>query len=158
MTRIAIITLSATLLCYFAIAVVYGIRTRVLARSLGSVSYPFPGRTWRQFHGILFTCPLLPIAALARQLDVVIVAAVSIAATLCFMVAFRDIAFGRLSGIHQTGFVWNGTVVMFDEVASVDRSDPTALVICLKTGVRHTIVPQDSGVLVAILTSLGDAL
>jgi hypothetical protein len=158
MARTAIIVLAAVFLSFLAIAVIYGIKTRRLARVLGPVSFPFQGQAWRQFHGILFTSPLLPIAALARDLDIAIVVAVSALAVLCFMIAFRDISFGRLSGIHKTGFVWNGTVVMFDEVASVDRSDPAALLVVLKSGVQHTIVPQDSGVLVAILTALGDAL
>ncbi len=158
MARTAIIVLSAVFLSFLAIAVSYGIRTSRLARVLGPVSFPFPGQSLRQFHGILLTCPLLPIAALARDLDIAIVVAVSVLSVLCFMIALRDIAFGRLSGIHKTGFVWNGTVVMFDEVSAVDRSDPAALIVHLKNGLRRTIVPQDSGVLVAILTALGDAL
>lgn len=158
MVRTAIVILSAVFLAYLAIAVSYGIKTKRLSRVLGPVSFPFEGQSWRQFHGILFTSPLLPIAALARDLDIAIVVAVSVLAVLCFLIAFRDISFGRLSGIHKTGFVWNGTVVMFDEVAAVDRSDPAALLVVLKNGTQHTIVPQDSGVLVAILTALGDAL
>lgn len=150
--------LSSAFLAFLAIGVTYAISTAALARALGSVSYPFPGKAWRQFHGILIMMPLLPVVALVRGLDPPVVIAVTALAVLCFMIALRDVMYGRLSGIHQTGFVWNGTVIMFCAVAAVDASDPAALIVRTRTGSSYTIVPQDSGVMVALLTSIGDAL
>ena len=150
--------LSSAFLAFLAIGVTYAIATAALARTLGLVSYPIPGKAWRQFHGILILTPLLPVVALLRGLEPPIVVAVTVLGVLCFMIALRDIMYGRLSGIHQTGFVWNGTVIMFCAVAAVDASDPTALVVRTRSGASYTIVPQDSGVMVALLTALGDAL
>ncbi len=158
MSPFAIIVLSSALLAFLAIWVTYAIATAALARTLGPVSYPFPGKAWRQFHGILIMMPFLPVVALVRGFDQPVVVAVTVLGVLCFMIALRDIMYGRLSGIHQTGFVWNGTVIMFCAVAAVDASDPAALVVRTRSGTSHTIVPQDSGVMVALLSAIGDAL
>lgn len=158
MTQFAIIVLASVSFAFLAIAAVYAVQTHLLARALGPLDYPFPGRSWLQFHGILIVSPLLPIIALLRSLDPLIVITVSILGFLCFMIALRDIMFGKISGIHQNGFVWNGTVVMFDAVTGVDTRDTAALVVSVRSGDRHTIVPQDSGVMVALVTALGDVL
>jgi hypothetical protein len=158
MSPFAIIVLSSALLAYLAIGVTYAVSTAALARTLGPVSYPIPGKAWRQFHGILVITPFLPVVALLRGLEPLVVVAVTALAVLCFMIALRDVMYGRLSGIHQTGFVWNGTVIMFCAVAAVDASDPAALVVLTRSGTSHTIVPQDSGIMVALLSAIGDAL
>ena len=137
-----------------ALTAFYAIKARLIARNVGERTFAFPQKALLQFHGILIVSPLLPLLALLREFDILTVIAISVLGVLCFMVAIRAVLFGSLAGIHEAGFVWHGTVILFSDVESFSVVDPFTLIVRAHSGRSHTIVSNDYVVMQAIRASL----